>query len=60
MDVFEILNDKSIRKLEARKLIADSISDGGQSSLMTSRPRPFSKQSKALRVRRTAALVLSI
>ena len=28
MDAFEILKDKAVKKLEARKLIADAISDG--------------------------------
>ena len=54
MDVFEILNDKSIRKLEARKLIADSISDGSFSLT------DFSGRAEQLNDKQTATFLEAI
>lgn len=54
MDVFEILNDKSIRKLEARKLIADSISDGSFSLT------DFSGRAEQLKDKQTATFLEAI
>ena len=54
MDVFEILNDKSIKKLEARKLIADSISDGSFSL------SDFSGRAEELKDRQTATFLEAI
>ncbi|MDO4892262.1 MAG: hypothetical protein Q3989_03075 [Eubacteriales bacterium] len=54
MDVFEILNDKSIKKLEARKLIADSISDGSFSL------SDFSGRAEELKDRQTATFLEAV
>lgn len=54
MDVFKILNDKSIRKLEARKLIADSISDGSFSLT------DFSGRAEQLNDKQTATFLEAI
>ena len=54
MDVFEILNDKRIRKLEARKLIADSISDG------TFSLTDFSGRAEELKDRQTATFLEAV
>ncbi|MBQ1452428.1 MAG: hypothetical protein IIZ23_00515, partial [Ruminococcus sp.] len=54
MDVFEILNDKSIKKLEARKLIADSISDGSFSL------SDFSGRAEELKDKQTATFLEAV
>ena len=54
MDVFEILNDKSIRKLETRKLIADSISDG------TFSLTDFSGRAEELKDKQTATFLEAV